>query len=471
MKKITRSIATLIVSLIVISLLGNTVVLASSTETGVEAFVARLYNICLERDYDQSGLDSWSELLVSGATDGGSVARGFFTSDEYVYVVADDEAQYLTKLYRVFFNREPDEVGFSGWITKLDGSMEARNEVMNGFIVSAEWSNTCAAYGILSGADNVNTSNTKGTDGISIFVNSLYEGCLGRSADEGGFVAWSQKLSNREITGRDAAYGFFYSAEFINKYATLSTSQKVETFYQVFFNRAADEGGLNYWCDVINSGASIDVMFNGFSASQEFMKKCSDCGILYSMEDVVETPVPQEEEVVEVVPEVEEINVAEDLPVVINQCSDRFNSNEVVTITVDLGNGETTQVTGYFDYEAEEEILECLNADREYAGLEPLVMTDEYRDAARLRAVELVCAPSHTRPNGESCFTAIPWKNCGGENIAAGFDSGEEFNYQWYNSTKHRENMLNDSYVYVGIGVFVCEGSEYYEYGAESFSG
>ena len=464
MKKITRSITSLIVSLLVISLFGNMVVLASSNNNGVEAFVARLYNICLERDYDQAGLESWSELLVSGATDGGSVARGFFTSDEYVNVVADDEAQYLTKLYRVFFNREPDEGGFSGWIVKLDGSMAARNSVMNGFISSAEWTNTCEAYGILSGAENVNNAATSGTDGISVFVNSLYEGCLGRAADEGGFIAWSQMLSNREITGRDAAYGFFYSAEFTNKYATLSTSEKVETFYQVFFNRAADVDGLNYWCDVINSGASFDVMFDGFSASQEFAKKCSDCGILYSMDEST-APAPQEEVSAPVV------EVVEPVAVTVNQCSDRFNSNAVVTITVDLGNGETREVTGYFDYEAEEEILDCLNADREFAGLEPLVMTDDFRDAARLRAVELVCSPSHTRPNGESCFTAIPWNNCGGENIAAGFETGADFNYQWYNSTKHRENMLNENYKFVGIGVFVCEGSEYYEYGAESFSG
>ncbi|MCQ2482855.1 MAG: DUF4214 domain-containing protein [Clostridia bacterium] len=481
MKSKSNTFKSLVVSLLVICIFGNMTVFAYSdysVDSGVGAFVARLYNICLERDYDQGGLNGWCEALLSGETDGGTVAKGFFNSDEYKYIVADDDTQYLTKLYRVFFNREPDETGFNGWLAKLGTSENARETVMNGFINSAEWINTCAEYGINSGSNlaPVNNNNADITEGIRIFVNSLYEGCLGREADSEGFNGWALKLANREATGRDVAYGFFFSTEFINKYNSLSTEEKVQTFYQVFFNRAADEGGLKSWCSIINNGGTLETLFNGFSFSVEFKNKCNACGIVYSWDDVdvqpvpetktedkpvaTATPVPTEEPIV-VVPEEKDTN----------QCSDRFNDNSLVTVTVDCGNGETQEVTGYFDYEAEEEILDLLNETRVAEGLEPLVMTDEFRDAARLRAVEIVVNPSHDRPNGESCFTAIPWHNAGGENIAAGFNTAYDYNYQWYNSEGHRANMLNEKFKYVGIGVFVCEGSVYGEYAAEAFSG
>lgn len=481
MKTTTRLTSKIIATSFIVSLFGNTTVFAqtsASPDSGVGAFVARLYTICLERGYDQGGFENWCNQLISGSIDGGTVARGFFNSDEYLYVVADNDAQYLTKLYEVFFNREPDACGFDGWYSQLDGSPEARKQVMEGFIDSAEWTNTCMEYGIISGSGNSQVAKNNVDSGIETFINSLYEGCLGRSADAEGFNGWALKLTNKEVTGRDVAYGFFYSSEFFAKYNSISVEEKVETFYEVFFNRSADEAGLNSWCSILENGATLDTLFNGFSQSAEFMNKCKACGILYSMSDLdLQTNYnPQ--------PSLPQNNVvpADDLvaivtseptptPFVANQCSSRFNNNDVVTVVVDLGNGETKEVTGYYDYKAEEEILECLNEMRIEAGVEPLVMTDDLRDAARLRAAELVCSPTHDRPNGESCFTAIPWHNAGGENIAAGFTSGSEFNQQWYNSEGHRANMLNSDYTGVGIAVFISEGSVYGEYGSEAFSG
>ena len=50
--------------------------------------------------------------------------------------------------------------------------------------------------------------------GIEAFVNSLYSDCLGRSADPTGFNDWCNKLATGQITGKQAAYGFFFSPEF-----------------------------------------------------------------------------------------------------------------------------------------------------------------------------------------------------------------------------------------------------------------
>ena len=81
--------------------------------------------------------------------------------------------------------------------------------------------------------------------GVEAFVNSLYSDCLGRTADPAGFNDWCTRLTNGSITGKQAAYGFFYSSEFIN--TEMTCSQAIDIFYRVFLNRAADPAGKAYW--------------------------------------------------------------------------------------------------------------------------------------------------------------------------------------------------------------------------------
>ena len=118
-------------------------------------------------------------------------------------------------------------------------------------------------------------------DGIETFVNSLYSDCLGRSADPAGFNDWCNRLASGQITGKQAAYGFFFSQEFISR--SFSPESMIDTFYRVFLNRTADPAGKSYWLSKINRNMDFAVadaiLFEGFADSTEFAGKCASCGI------------------------------------------------------------------------------------------------------------------------------------------------------------------------------------------------
>ena len=117
--------------------------------------------------------------------------------------------------------------------------------------------------------------------GIEAFVNSLYSDCLGRTADPTGFNDWCNKLATGQITGKQAAYGFFYSPEFIN--TTMTAEQLIDTYYHVFLNRTADPAGKSYWLGKISHYdfvGDLGILFTGFADSVEFANKCASYGII-----------------------------------------------------------------------------------------------------------------------------------------------------------------------------------------------
>ena len=93
--------------------------------------------------------------------------------------------------------------------------------------------------------------------------------------------------------------------------------------------------------------------------------------------------------------------------------------------------------------------------------LSELTLDEELCKAAQIRANEIVKSFSHTRPNGNSCFTVLKDLSISygtaGENIAAGNQSGEQTFLQWkeddedYAGQGHRRNMLGTNYKRIGI--------------------
>ncbi|MCQ2533772.1 MAG: DUF4214 domain-containing protein [Clostridia bacterium] len=113
---------------------------------GVNAFVARLYNICLNRRPDMAGQSGWAQKLIAGEVTGTTCAYGFVFSPEFIGKEPSNE-DFVAYMYRAFFGREADEAGFTAWVSTLNdgGSYE---DVFNGFTGSAEFANLCAGYGI-----------------------------------------------------------------------------------------------------------------------------------------------------------------------------------------------------------------------------------------------------------------------------------------------------------------------------------
>ena len=101
------------------------------------------------------------------------------------------------------------------------------------------------------------------------------------------------------------------------------------------------------------------------------------------------------------------------------------------------------------------------------SGLRPLVYDYSLERVAMQRAAELAAYYSHTRPNGERCFTAYTEEfDFGGmgENIAYGYESADAVFEGWAEEDKpyagqgHRRNMLNSGFRSVGVGCFECDG-------------
>ncbi|MCR5283954.1 MAG: CAP domain-containing protein [Lachnospiraceae bacterium] len=105
-------------------------------------------------------------------------------------------------------------------------------------------------------------------------------------------------------------------------------------------------------------------------------------------------------------------------------------------------------------------------------GLKNLTYDYKLEKVAMKRAAEIAVSFSHTRPNGQLCFSLYPdgymWK---GENIAMGtsglmtcsntFKMWQETNYP-YSGQGHRRNMLSSGFTSVGIACFEYKGAKYW---------
>ena len=122
-------------------------VLRADGARSIEAFVTRLYNICLDRDPDPQGFNSWVQALRSGEMSGYEAAEGFVFSPEFTGKNLDNET-YVCYLYRILLGRDPDPVGRSYWTDNLERKGWSRQDVFDGFSGSQEWMSLCREYGI-----------------------------------------------------------------------------------------------------------------------------------------------------------------------------------------------------------------------------------------------------------------------------------------------------------------------------------
>ena len=113
---------------------------------------------------------------------------------------------------------------------------------------------------------------------------------------------------------------------------------------------------------------------------------------------------------------------------------------------------------------AEQTILKLMNEKRVEAGLKPLTMDKTLLSVARYKSNHMIQNNyfDHTNPDGTNWtnwLKTIGYKyTATAENIAYNsYDPVELFN-QWWNSSGHRQNMMNPSYTKVGIGVVYGNG-------------
>lgn len=241
----------------------------------VEAYVTRLYRLCLGREPEQAGLKDWTDKMCSGRVTGAEAARGFFFSDEFQLMNHGDD-EYVERLYNVMMNRGSDYSGKTDWLYKL-GNGVGRMGVFKGFADSAEFDLICQSYGIKRGTVTV----TEGRDrnpGLTTFVSRLYTKALGRAYDVDGLNDWCNKICDNKWSIMDVATtGFFNSPEYLNMRHT--NGEYIKVLYRTFFDREYDQDGYLYWLRKLNAGESRKEVLRGFADSPEFAELMRSYGL------------------------------------------------------------------------------------------------------------------------------------------------------------------------------------------------
>ena len=105
------------------------------------------------------------------------------------------------------------------------------------------------------------------------------------------------------------------------------------------------------------------------------------------------------------------------------------------------------------------EILKILNGYRAEKGVAPLKLNEKLTVMSCVRAEEIAWSgvQGHRRPDGRKCFSIF--KEAGfeegtaGENLGYGFWTPEEVCLAWKNSRTHYNNILDERFTEIGIGV------------------
>lgn len=103
-------------------------------------------------------------------------------------------------------------------------------------------------------------------------INRLYQAYFLRLADQGGFDYWlGQRASGASLNDISAA--FADSAEFRNRYGSLSDETFVDLIYANVLNRVADAEGRAHWISTLQRGTSRGEVMVGFAESAEYVAR------------------------------------------------------------------------------------------------------------------------------------------------------------------------------------------------------
>ena len=211
---------------------------ASVAPTANQLYVEAAYIDVLARPVDTPGLVYWAKQLDAGQ------------SRTIVVNLIDHSAEYfgniiVTPAYQRYLGRGPDPSGLAYWVDQMQNHALTDERLEAGFIGSPEF------YAHAGGTDPG-------------WVDAMYEGLLGRTADPTGETYWLGQLAGGAARA-DVAYGFAASRE--------RESQRITDDYMHYLGRQPDSQGLNFWIDQFAGGVTNEQVITGFVASDEYFRK------------------------------------------------------------------------------------------------------------------------------------------------------------------------------------------------------
>lgn len=122
------------------------------------------------------------------------------------------------------------------------------------------------------------------------FVTRMYTKALNREGEESGVAGWYSMLKQQQITAAALGSCFLLGEEINNQ--NITDEEFVNRCYAALFDRAADEGGFEYWMSYLNSGVSRSAVYAGFCLAPEYVQLCERFGVVPGRFDVTD-PIDQ----------------------------------------------------------------------------------------------------------------------------------------------------------------------------------
>ncbi len=103
-------------------------------------FVERFYTEALGRASEPAGKRHWATMIATRQIAPAELVYGFMESEEFVNRAANmTNEEYVNCMYHTFFDREPDQAGFTEWVNGLNDGSRSRHDIIDGFVGSAEY--------------------------------------------------------------------------------------------------------------------------------------------------------------------------------------------------------------------------------------------------------------------------------------------------------------------------------------------
>ncbi len=132
------------------------------------AFVERFYTEALGRASEPAGKRHWATNIASGKIQPAELVYGFLGSVEFANRSENmTNEEFVDCMYHTFFDREPDQAGFAGWVSSLNNGTRARQDIIDGFVGSQEYINMVNSF-FDDGDDGDGDDSDDGDDGIEI---------------------------------------------------------------------------------------------------------------------------------------------------------------------------------------------------------------------------------------------------------------------------------------------------------------